>query len=695
MKILFVINALTVGGAQILLLDLAKYLNRDSNRIIVAAFRDGPLTSKFQEEGIEVKILGEELFDFIACYRLIDIINTFKPDIIHTHLFRATAWSRFAKQLSRTDAKFVTTIHGTESTAYHFVEKLMQSLSDYIIFPSKNLAEWYTDSIRKLDSNKFKIIYPGVVINKAREYKKQDKVIIGTLSRLHEVKGLDILLKAAKILYKKNKQFEIDIGGGGKGKETLAKLARELDIEKICNFVDEIPDKTQYLDNLSIFAAPSRKEAFGINICEAMERSLPVVATKVGGIPEVIENNVTGILCESDNPESLAQSLEILINDYEKRKSFGENGRKRVEKLFNREETMREHLELYENLVKTKKIHFAISSRELGGGERLAINLIKNLQKRGWTVTATCAGNPLYSELLSMNVKCSVASMNLGGIMFAAKLLKDITTFKPDIISSHLNKASLFSGILGKITGIKCISHIHGLNKKIYYQFSDRQIAVSKAVKQHLLEQNADESSLITINNCIDKPAVGTRAFPNRPLNISITAKLHSNKGHEWALKAISDNISQLKIGRIHIFGDGPERLNLENLCNSLINLKDKIVFHGFVNDPSQYYDDIDIALLPSLGEGIPLSLLEVMRLGIPCIATNVGGIPEIIINDESGILIEPQDGKALIEAINSLSKKDNYEKFSKNAFERFKTVNNQKKMIDDFENALLELISY
>ena len=694
MKILYVINALTVGGAQILLLDLAKYLNRDSNKIIIAAFRNGPLISKFQKEGIEVQILGEELFDFIACYRLINLINSFKPNLIHTHLFRATAWSRFAKLLSKADSKFITTIHGTETTLYHLVEKFMQSISDYIIFPSKHLAEWYFESINKTEKSRFKIIYPGVVINKARDYKNQNKVIIGTLSRLHEVKGLDTLLKAAKILNERNNQFEISIGGGGKGKETLAKQVKELGVDKICYFVDDIPNKAQYLENLSIFAAPSRKEAFGINICEAMERSLPVVASKVGGIPEVIEDNITGILCKPDNPESLANSLEILINDFEKRKELGENGRKRVEKLFNREEAMREHLELYESLIRKKKIHFAISSRELGGGERLAINLIKNLQKRGWTVTATCAGNPLYSELLSMNVKCSVASMNLGGIMFAAKLFKDIITIKPDIISSHLNKASLFSGILGKITGTKCISHIHGLNKKIYYQFSDRQIAVSNAVKLHLLEQNADESSLITINNCIDKPAVGTRAFPDRPLNISITAKLHFNKGHEWALKAISENISQIKTGKIHIFGDGPERQNLENLCNSLTNLKEKVVFHGFVNDPSQYYDDIDIALLPSLGEGIPLSLLEVMRLGIPCIATNVGGIPEIITNNESGILIEPKDGKALIDAINKLSQKENYEKFSNNAFERFKAVNNQEKMIDDFENALLELIN-
>ena len=693
MKILYVINALTVGGAQILLLDLAKHLTKNSDKIIVATFRNGSLTNKFQKENIEVKILGEDLFDLVACYRLKKLIDSFKPDIIHTHLFRATAWSRFAKQLSKSKAKLITTIHGTETEAYHFIEKIMHPLSDYIIFPSRHLSNWYIDSIKKIDSQRFKIIYPGVVINRPKNYKKQDKVIIGTLSRLHEVKGLDNLLKAAKILYDNNRKFEINIGGGGKGKEFLVRQIKELGIEKICYLIDDIPNKMEYLESLSIFASPSRKEAFGINICEAMERSLPVVATKVGGIPEVIEENTTGLLCEPDNPKSLAKSLDLLINNFEKRKELGENGRKRVEKLFNRKEAMREHLELYESLIRTKKIHFAISSRELGGGERLAINLIKNLQKRGWIVTATCAGNPLYSELLSMNVKCSVASMNLGGILFASKLLKDITTFKPDIISSHLNKASLFSGILGKLTGIKCISHIHGLNKKIYYQFSERQIAVSNAVKQHLLEQNANESSLITINNCIDKPAVGIRSFPQRPLNISITAKLHENKGHKWALKAISEHISELNIDKIHIFGDGPEYQNLKNLCNSLNSLKDKVIFHGFVNDPSKYYDFIDIALLPSLGEGIPLSLLEVMRLGIPCIATNVGGIPEIIINNVNGILIEPNDRKALIESINNLSQKENYERFSKNSFERFKAINNQKKMIDDFENALFDLI--
>lgn len=695
MKILFVINALTLGGAQTFLVDLANRCKETGNEVIIATFRDGILSSKLQELDIDVKILGESCFDLIAFYRLVKLLKSFKPDIVHSHLFRATAWTRLAKFFC--NIKLITSIHGAESKIYHFVEKIMQPLSDYTIFPSNYLAKWYFDSIKPIYDNSYKVVYPGVFIKKTRIYKQQKNIVLGSLSRLHQVKGIDTILKAAKILFDKNINFVLNIGGNGKEKEKdrLTKLTENLGVEKICHFVYDIPDKKDYLENLSIFVAPSRSEAFGINICEAMERSLPVVSTDVGGIPEIIDNNETGILCETDNAKDLADNLEKLINNFELRKNLGNNGRKKVEELFDREIAIKEHIDLYKSMIENnKKIHFVISSCELGGGERLAINLIKNLQKRGWKITATCAGNPLYSELLSLNVKCSVASMNLGGTLFAIKLLKDLITYKPRIISSHLNKASLFSGLLSKLTGIKCVSHIHGLNKKIYYQFSDKQIAVSNAVRQHLIEQKADSSTLVTINNCIDKPAVGTRSFPERPLNISITAKLHENKGHKWALKAISENIEGLNIGKIHIFGDGPERNNLKNLCDSLIGIKDKIVFHGFVNDPSQYYDNTDVALLPSLGEGIPLSLLEVMRLGIPCIATNVGGIPEIIENNKSGLLIEPKNNKELIEAINKLSDKNNYEYFSKQAFERFKTVNNQEKMIDDFEAILLNLMN-
>ena len=93
---------------------------------------------------------------------------------------------------------------------------------------------------------------------------------------------------------------------------------------------------------------------------------------------------------------------------------------------------------------------------------------------------------------------------------------------------------------------------------------------------------------------------------------------------------------------------------------------------------------------MPSLGEGIPLSLLEVMRLGIPVVSTDVGGVPEIIVNGESGILVEPGDSEAIVSAIGRMMEKEGYEKFSIGAYNRFKEINNHEKMVDDFEKLLL-----
>lgn len=693
MKLLYVVNALTIGGAQILLVDLVKAALHRGYEVKVAAFRDGPVSERLRNAGVDPIILGEQLVDSVPCYKLILLINEFRPDVIHTHLFRATAISRIAKLLAHSKSKLVTTIHGLETSAYHAVEKVMQPVSDYMLFPSRSLAEWYCNNVRMLAPEQFQVIYPGVVINKSEKLQNHQKSIVGTLSRLHAVKGIDVLLQAAKLLKDRKIDFEIHIGGGGKGKEVLEKLVNELDIGDVCRFVDDVSDKNGYLDSLSIFASPSRKEAFGINLCEAMERSLPVVSTKVGGIPEVVDDGKTGFLCQPENPGELADKLEILIKDSALCKKLGLSGRRRVEKFFNRSKAMEEHMDLYENITDKKRVHFVISSREMGGGEHLALDLVKNLQQRGWKVTATCAGNPLYKTLLEMGVECSVASMQLGGILFAAKLLQDLKIYRPNVISSHLNKASLFAGVLGKACGIPCVSHIHGLNKKIYYQFSFRQIAVSSAVKKHLEEQGLTGKSLVAINNCIDKAAVGVRSFPDRPLNISITAKLHANKGHKWALEAINENVSKLNIGKIHLFGDGPERDNLETLCRSLNGIKDKVIFHGYVSCVDDFYGDIDLALLPSLGEGIPLSLLEAMRFGIPCISTNVGGVPEIIVNNESGILIEPNASEDLVEAITRISEKDKYEFFSNGAFNRFKQVNDHEKMISDFEALLIDCI--
>lgn len=691
MKILFVINALTVGGAQSVLGDLVKKAVADDCSVEVACFKGGYLEDSFAQLGVKVHLLNEAFFDIFGFIKLIKIMRSFKPDVVHSHLFRATFWAR-AAHLFFLNSVLISTIHGTETDFYTVLERFMSGCSDKIIFSSRFLSNWYDKNIVKLDKNSV-CIYPGVSVQaeKSDAKKNSDAILtIGTLSRLHRIKGIDCLLKACALLDKQGVNFKLYIGGGGKQKVELTQLANALNIADKCEFVGTIVEKNAFLERLDVFVAPSRSEAFGIHICEAMERSLPVIAAKVGGIPEIVIQNETGLFFEPDDHKMLAEQIKQIAGGRIEAESMGKRGRRRVEELFVRENLLKAHFDVYKKQVfeKRRKIHFVISSGEMGGGERLALGLIKRLEQRGYSVSVTCAGQPLAGVLKDLKINSGFVSMAFEGLIFAFKTVFDLLKIRPAYISSHLNKAGLISGKAGKLFGIYTLSHIHGLNRLSYYKGSDCLIAVSKAVEKHLLDQGANPDTLCVIPNCVDKPVLNEPREIKDKIRIGITAKLHANKGHEWALKSIAKNIDILPVSKIHILGDGPEKERLHKLCEDS-PLNELVVFHGYVEDTDKYASEIDLALLPSAGEGIPLSLLETMRFGIPCVATDRGGIPEIVTSGENGILIPYKDENKLVEAIIKISEPSVYKKYSDSCIESFKRLNDYEKMVNNFENLL------
>jgi len=692
MRVLQIINALTYGGAQLLLLDLARETKVRGHDTLIVCFRDGPVGNVLRQEGFQVEVLGETTLDLPAFFKLKAIINYFRPDLIHSHLFRATFWVRIAILFSR--IKLITSVHGIETRYYHCLEKLLAFKTARFIFPSCFLKDWYDKSIKHLPKEKAEVIFPGVTIGASFEPPAaQSKTIkIGTLSRLHRVKGLDSLIEVCADLKMAGHDFELHIAGDGRQKGELQKLADDRKLSSSCFFHDEINNKDEYLASLSCFAAPSRQEAFGINICEAMERGLAVAASNVGGIPEIIENNKNGLLFEPDDRKSMFEALKRLITDSDFRQSAGKNARKKVTASFDRHEAINQYMSLYERYkTETRSVHFAISSSELGGGERVALGIMSALKERRWKVSATCAGAPLADKLSEAGIKVSSSSMRAGGLFFAARLFTDLVKNRPRIISSHLNRASLWSGLIGKLLGIRSVSHVHGLNQKNYYKHSDHLIAVSQAVKNHLVSQNMPETLISTIPNRINKTAFNHRNYAeNTTITIAITAKLHKNKGHRWALEALAAATDKLPPFKLILIGDGPERHNIEKLCKKL-KMSEKVKFTGFVQDPEKFYDKVDLALLPSLGEGIPLSLLEVMRWGIPCVASNTGGIPEIISSGKNGILVTPGNAQQLIEAIREICHPGNYKRFSQSAISCFSQLNNYSSMIDEIEHTFSE----
>jgi len=227
-------------------------------------------------------------------------------------------------------------------------EKKLMKRSDALIavsFYTRNeLTELYD-----VDEEKIHVIYNGVDTKKFKPRRdraglrlelglEEEQKIILCVGRLYYRKGITILLKSIPEVVEKFGDAKFVISGRGfkKNEENLRKLAEKLKIEKYVTFLGYVPDeKLPLLYAASdIFVLPALYENFPFAILEAQSTGLPVISTKVGGIPEFLTNNENGLLVEPSDPEQLAQRIIILLQDPELAEDLGRRGRRLVEEKF-------------------------------------------------------------------------------------------------------------------------------------------------------------------------------------------------------------------------------------------------------------------------------------------------------------------------------------------------------------------------
>lgn len=175
---------------------------------------------------------------------------------------------------------------------------------------------------------------------------KNGETIILTIAALHPRKGLKYLIKAYKEIYEQKNDTRLIIIGEGPEKNELKKLAKKLKIADHIEFLGHQENISRILKTCDIFVLPSIKEAFGLVLLEAMAAQLPIVATNVGGIPEIIEDRKTGFLVPPQDSRALAQALLMLINNKALREKIAFLGLHRA-KLF----------DIHGMVEKTKKVY--------------------------------------------------------------------------------------------------------------------------------------------------------------------------------------------------------------------------------------------------------------------------------------------------------------------------------------------------
>ncbi len=351
-KICFGITKGGWGGAQRYVYDIATNLPRDICGISAISGAPGLLCEKLKAQNIPVFILDKlnrdisPLRDLSAFFSLLRLLQKNKPDILHLNSPKMGLLGAAAGRLAGVK-KIIYTSHG-----WPFLENrnLISKLFFKILCWKITLLchQVIVISQSEKTDQKFKLVYNGIseinFLSKTEARKKlnqlnldinSEKIIIGTIAELHQNKGLNYLAEAAE---KINADFIVI--GEGEERESLENTKLKL--------AGNIPDAASLLSAFDIFVLPSIKEGLPYVISEAGLAGLPVVATRVGGIPEMIENNVSGFTIGPKNPRELAEKIEFLIENPEIRKMFGERLQKNVREKFSLERMVRETREIYE-----------------------------------------------------------------------------------------------------------------------------------------------------------------------------------------------------------------------------------------------------------------------------------------------------------------------------------------------------------
>lgn len=338
-----------------MLLDLARGFSSEFFEIKVATVvRGGSLEGDFKETGIEVSVFEKRgKVGLGVIWKLWRFLRHEKPDIVHTHLFGGDTWGRIAAILARVPV-IVSTEHNTnfdEGWAKRKVKKFLSLFTKKIVAVSEAVKN-YSVSRDKIKAKKIIVIANGINLDKfvgISEKEFGDPPVIGVVGRLEEQKGHKYLFEALNLI--KIIPWILWVVGDGSKKNELERLAKDLNLRERIIFLGARKNIPEILSGIDIFSFPSLWEGLGLAVLEAAAAGKPIVASRVGGIPEIISDGETGILVEPKNVKSLADGLERVLLGKIDAKEMGERAREMVKEKFGVEKMVEEYDKLYKELL--------------------------------------------------------------------------------------------------------------------------------------------------------------------------------------------------------------------------------------------------------------------------------------------------------------------------------------------------------
>ena len=303
---------------------------------------------------------------FLLAFLIKGLVRSLSSDIIHAHWTAAGFIGGILKTLSR--KPLIITVHGSEIYLVHsrIGKKIALSIlkrADFITAVSKGLVLELLDW--GIDEKKVRLVPNGVDSTafspKDPVNTKEDLDFISNMKhvlfvgRLAPVKGVEYLIQAIPAVIKGFKRVHFVIVGDGDSTHALQKLAEQLKINEYINFVGRQPHEkiAEYMAISDILVLPSLSEGLPVTVLEAMACGLPVIATRVGGIPEIVLDGVTGYVVPPKSPKEISDKISLLLKNPNQCKAMGQSGKDLLEKLdLSWKNAAKKTLEIYQDILR-------------------------------------------------------------------------------------------------------------------------------------------------------------------------------------------------------------------------------------------------------------------------------------------------------------------------------------------------------
>jgi len=514
-----------------------------------------------------------------------------------------------------------------------------------------------------------------------------NKLLVGHVAALDiRQKGQDVIVNVAKNLEATHPDIHFVLVGGGQDEATLREMASGLTNISFSGFVENVGD---YLAAFDIFILPSHKEGIGSVLLDAMEQRLPIVASRAGGVPEIVHDGFNGILIDRAQPEQLRAAILRLHADPDLRREYGENGTK-IAKSHTAPIMAKSYLDLYRSTVDDgvfEQQAASTGSRPIKvlcvteGGDRPTVASFIGLRKTGIDLTVVCPrSKDSFRELTEAGVP--MLDFELRGRFDAsgARLLRDeLQRRRYDILHVFNNKALqnglvasrginvrivAYRGIVGNVSFLDPISWLRFLNSRV-----DRIICVADAIRDYFLQMRPaflrlPPERLVTIHKghsvewYQDDPVdLSEFGIPPSAFVIGCVANIRPRKGIKYLVDAMAKLPEEWKVHLLLVGNMDAASLDRQISASPVAN---RIHRTGTRLDAPALSAACNVFVMPSIRrEGLARALIEAMAYGIPPIVTDCGGSPELVIDGKCGLVVPVRDSNAISAAITRLHQDD------------------------------------